>query len=76
VFESFGADLGEFLDPFTKGFQADAVLVLGQIAGAFDLFGQSISQNLNIPVLPGRLGPEAALLGAADLFFKQCQETS
>jgi glucokinase len=69
VFESFGADLGMFLDSFAVAFAAEAVLVLGQIAGAIDLFGPPLRQALSVPALPGERGPDAALLGAADLLF-------
>ena len=69
VFETFGADLGMFLNTFAMAFAAEAVLVLGRIAGAFDLFGPSLCQALSVPALPGERGPEAALLGAADLLF-------
>jgi glucokinase len=69
VFESFGADLGMFLDSFAVAFAAEAVLVLGRIAGAIDLFGPPLHQALSVPALPGERGPDAALLGAADLLF-------
>jgi glucokinase len=69
VFEAFGADLGSFLNPHAVAFAAEAVLVLGRIAGAIDLFGLSLRQTLSVPVLPGERGPDAALLGAADLLF-------
>jgi glucokinase len=67
VFEAFGADLGSFLNSHAVAFAAEAVLVLGQIAGAIDLFGPPLRQALSVPVLPGERGPDAALLGAADL---------
>jgi glucokinase len=67
VFETFGADLGAFLNPFAVAFAAEAVLVLGRIAGAMDLFGPPLRQALSVPALPGERGPDAALLGAADL---------
>ena len=69
VFEAFGADLGSFLDSHAVAFAADAVLVLGQIAGAIDLFGPPLHQALSVPALPGERGPDAALLGAADLLL-------
>jgi glucokinase len=69
VFEAFGADLGAFLNSFAAAFAAEAVLVLGQIAGAIDLFGPLLRQALSVPALPGERGPDAALLGAADLLF-------
>jgi predicted NBD/HSP70 family sugar kinase len=69
VFEAFGADLGSFLNPHVVAFAAEAVLVLGRIAGAFDLFGPPLRQALSVPALSGERGPDAALLGAADLLF-------
>ena len=75
VFEAFGTELGTFLQPFVTAFRADAVIVLGQIAGAMDLFGPAMRRKLSAPVLTGDLGADAALFGAADLIFKQSQET-
>jgi predicted NBD/HSP70 family sugar kinase len=69
VFEAFGADLGTFLNSFAVAFAAEAVLVLGRIAGAIDLFGPPLRQALSVPALPGERGPDAALLGAAELLF-------
>jgi glucokinase len=69
VFRAFGADLGAFLAPFVAAFGAEAVLVLGGIAGAFDLFGPQLREALAIPVLPGLSGVHAALIGAAELIF-------
>src|SRR5215211_1223635 len=69
VFEAFGADLGTFLNSFAVVFAADAVLVLGRIAGAMDLFGAPLRQTLSVPALSGERGPDAALLGAAHLLF-------
>jgi glucokinase len=67
VFEEFGADLGIFLNSFVVTFAAEAVLVLGRIAGAIDLFGPPLREALSVPALPGKRGADAALLGAADL---------
>jgi glucokinase len=69
VFEAFGADLGSFLNSHALAFAAEAVLVLGQISGAMDLFGPPMRQTLSVPALPGERGPDAALLGAADLLM-------
>jgi len=74
VFEAFGADLGSFLNSPALAFGAEAVLVLGQISGAMDLFGPSMRQALSVPALPGERGPDAALLGAADLILFHLSE--
>jgi glucokinase len=71
VFAVFGCELGTFLEPFVISFRADAVMVLGGIAGAIDLFGEALEQHLTVPVITSDLGVAAALLGAADCIFQQ-----
>jgi glucokinase len=68
LWQSFGKELGEFLAPFVNCFGAEAVLVLGGIAGAYSLFGQALNGALAGLARPGQLGTSAALLGAASLF--------
>ncbi|MCA9780661.1 MAG: hypothetical protein KC800_28260, partial [Candidatus Eremiobacteraeota bacterium] len=68
VWSDFGRDLGRFLRPFTKSFQAEAVLVLGGLSGAFPAFEQSLNEELDGLAKPGQLEAEAPLLGAAALF--------
>jgi glucokinase len=70
-FAQFGGALGEFLAPFVQEFGAEAVLVLGGIAGAIDLFGPSLAGRLPVPALAGELGAAAPLLGAAELLFRR-----
>jgi glucokinase len=69
VFTQFGSDLGGFLQPFVERFAAEAVILLGGIANASDLFIGTMQSRLSVPVVEGRLGTSAALLGAAALFF-------
>lgn len=66
VYRAFGTELGIFLSPYALAFSANSVLVLGGIAKAFDLFGQSLARELPVPALPGALGAQAALLGAVE----------
>ncbi|MBX3085225.1 MAG: ROK family protein [Anaerolineae bacterium] len=73
VFAGFGSDLGIFLQPYVQAFGAEAVIILGGISGAFDHYGEAIQQALSVPVLAGRLGMEAALLGAAALAMPRLQ---
>lgn len=69
VFAQFGADLGEFLQPFVRSFQADAVILLGGLSGAFDLFADEIKAPLQTTrVIRGTLDERATLLGTAQLF--------
>jgi glucokinase len=70
LFLQFGKDLGEFLRPFVQDFSAEALLVLGGIAKALDIFQPTLQGLLQIPMLGGKLGNKAALFGAANLFFK------
>jgi glucokinase len=74
VFERLGVDLGLFLNSHAVAFAAEAILVLGRIAGGMDLFGPSLRQALSVPALSGERGPDAALLGAADLLFYHSPE--
>ena len=67
-FASFGADLGVFLEPFVSKFRADAVLITGGIAEAWDLFAPSLIGLLAVPAVKATLGRRAALLGAAALY--------
>lgn len=69
TFAAWGAALGKFLAPFVGAFKADAVIVLGGIAHAWDRFGPALQDALSAPAMHGTLGEEAALLGAADLLL-------
>ena len=64
-----GADLGLFLEPFVSKFRADAVLITGGIAEAWDLFAPSLIELLAVPVVKATLGRRAPLLGAAALYM-------
>jgi glucokinase len=64
---SFGEDLALFLSPFVAQFRAEALLVLGGLAGAGEHFLPALRASLPVPALLGARGAHAALLGAADL---------
>jgi len=66
VFAAWGADLGVFLAGYARDFQPEAVVLLGGIARAFDLFAPALSAAVGVPALPSALGETAALIGAAD----------
>ncbi|HET6594210.1 MAG TPA: ROK family protein [Anaerolineales bacterium] len=69
AFSSFGSDLGAFLKPFISDFGAEAILITGGIAEAWDRFAPSLAQSISVALLKGTLGRGAALLGAAALYF-------
>jgi glucokinase len=69
AFAAFGDDLAAFLAPFVSSFRADAVLVTGGIAEAWDGFAPSLRRSLPVPAMKGTLGRRAPLLGAAALYF-------
>jgi glucokinase len=69
VFETWGAELGQFLLPFVTTFKANAVIALGGITHAWDRFGPALQLTLPVPAMRGALGEDAALLGAADLLL-------
>lgn len=69
LFETLGADLGQFLAPWVHGFQPTCLVVGGSIARAWDLFGDALrrSHDIGTSTLVTRAArlDEAALLGAA-----------
>jgi glucokinase len=74
TFVAFGADLGAFLSPFARGFRAQAILALGGIANAFDLFGPGMQAASPVPVRSGELGAKAGLVGVGDLFYSRVND--
>ena len=74
VFEQWGEELGLFLNRYVSQFNAQAVIVQGGLAGAFELFGEQIQKNIKARVVRHALGSKAALLGASDKFRKTYQE--
>lgn len=46
VFEEFGSCLAEMLDPYIVGFGAQRLVLGGQIAKSFDVFGPPLEQGL------------------------------
>ena len=68
VFEDYGRSMGGFLTPWLQKFAADVVVLGGNIAGAYELFGPAL-----VDACPGvrfevsSLGENAAMIGAARL---------
>ncbi|QKE76030.1 ROK family protein (plasmid) [Arthrobacter citreus] len=46
LFQEFGANLGEMLIPFIEQFQPHQIIIGGQIAKSFDLFGKNLEQQV------------------------------
>ncbi len=69
AFSAFGAELGEFIRPYAQSFGAEALLLLGGISGAADLFARDVQRSAGTPVALGELGPSAGLIGAAALLL-------
>jgi len=82
LFRDFGDNLGKFLAPWLKGFDAEILVIGGNISHAYNLFGSHFEnslreQNCNSEVALSRLKEDAALIGSAylldDDFWKAVQ---
>ncbi len=70
VFEDFGKNLANFLQPFLQDFQADVLLIGGNIASAKDLFLPDLekelkTQNYKVDIVFCEHNEKAAIAGAA-----------
>jgi glucokinase len=73
IFEEFGNNLAAFLGSWLKTFDAEALVIGGNISGAFKLFGGSFQaslkeQNVSTKIYLSGLKEEAALIGSARMF--------
>jgi glucokinase len=73
VFVEFGLNLGNFLSPWLKKFNADVLVIGGNVSAAFNLFGPFMErvlreQSVNAVIKISELKEDAALIGAARLF--------
>lgn len=82
LFENFGTDLGNFLAPLLRNFEAECLLIGGNISGAYPLFGPSFENSLHdkkvsVEVVVSELMESAAMAGSARLlnetFWKQME---
>ncbi|WP_073173027.1 ROK family protein [Tangfeifania diversioriginum] len=72
LFEDFGTNIGEFLAPLLSTFDADCLVIGGNISGAYPLFAQSFEaalsgNNLSVEVVISELMESAAMTGSARL---------
>ena len=82
LFTEFGTELGAFLAPFLKKFNAEMLVIGGNISHAYNLFGEMLEASLKeekcaCRVTLSKLKEDAALLGSAylldDNFWKSVQ---
>lgn len=66
--DQYADRLGSFLASLGS-LRADIIVIAGGVAESFDLFRDRIAAHLQTPVVPARLGADAALLGAVRLAF-------
>ena len=82
LFTDFGDNLARFLAPWLKGFEAEILVIGGNISHAYNLFGEVFEnrlkkENCTCKVALSKLKEDAALLGSAylldDDFWKSVQ---
>jgi glucokinase len=72
LFAEFGTNLGHFLGPCLKHFETDILVLGGNIAGAYPLFGKTfetilIKQGVKITIALSKLKEDAAMIGSAKM---------
>ena len=72
LFDDFGDNLGHFLAPWLKKFEAEILVIGGNISHAYNLFGEVFErrlkdENCNCTVALSKLKEDAALIGSAYL---------
>ncbi len=73
LFDLFGRNLSHFLSFWLRKFQADRLVIGGNIARAYSLFGPAFElalkqKEIAVSIALSRLGEKAALIGSARLF--------
>jgi glucokinase len=72
VFELFGENLGEFLSPYLRKFNAEVLVIGGNIAKAYDHFRTNLGQQLpECTIYVSEFGEEAAIIGSALLLDEE-----
>jgi len=72
IFKTFGKNLGNFLIPWIKNFDADCIVIGGNISKAFMLFQEEMmiqikKNDIDITICKSTLDEDAALIGSARL---------
>jgi glucokinase len=73
VFVEFGTNLGEFLGPWLNKFNAEALVIGGNVTGAYNLFGPHFEKSLKKHNLTTAIHisdhmEDAAIIGSARMF--------
>ena len=79
LFAKYGSNMGEFLSPWIKKFDAQSIVIGGNIIGSFDLFGNYLKQKLhenqiNTSIYLSELMENAAIVGASRLIEDEYYE--
>jgi len=84
IFSLFGKNMGSFLTPWIQKFNAECIVLGGNIAKSYPLFEIAFiteleNENVNIEVVISELDENAALIGSArlcdEVFYKELVET-
>ena len=72
IFHAFGSALGQFLAPWLKRFEAECLVMGGNISSAYPLFGKNLEDEFSqagwpLPVLISSMQEDAAIAGSAFL---------
>lgn len=73
TFEAFGHDLGRFLAPWLQNFQADSLVLGGNISKAYFCFGKALQESLNengisVPIRISHHMEKGAIMGCTRVF--------
>jgi glucokinase len=75
LFKEYGFNMGHFLAPWIRKFDAMVIVIGGNITGAFDLFGSHllnslVQEHLDVEVHLSDLKEDAAVIGSARLIVE------
>ncbi len=76
LFDDFGTNIGNFLAPLLRKFEANCLVIGGNICGAYPLFGTSFEnalkkQNIAVEIVISELMETAAMAGSARLLNEE-----
>jgi glucokinase len=79
LFKEFGKNLSTFLNYFIEKEKAEAVVIGGNIANAFELFKNEVEENIlvkfpSVEIKKSVLGEQGALYGAAGSWYSVAQK--